>query len=134
MASVQDDPPHSEWHMERDRLEFFRKLLNERLEALLTDAAKTMSNMTDEEENFPDPTDRASVESDRNFLLRIRDRERKLISKIQEALDRIDKGTYGICEECGEDISEPRLIARPVTTLCIDCKTSQEEDERRRGD
>jgi DnaK suppressor protein len=120
--------------MERDRLEFFRKLLNERLEALLTDAAKTMSNMTDEEENFPDPTDRASVESDRNFLLRIRDRERKLISKIQEALDRIDKGTYGICEECGEDISEPRLIARPVTTLCIDCKTSQEEDERRRGD
>ncbi len=120
--------------MKSDRLDFFRKLLNERLDALLGDAAKTMTNMTDEEENFPDPTDRASVESDRNFLLRIRDRERKLISKIQEALERIDKGTYGICEECGEEISEPRLIARPVTTLCIDCKTSQEEDERRRGD
>ncbi len=120
--------------MERKKVEYFRKLLNERLQALVTDAVKTMSNMTDEEENFPDPTDRASVESDRNFLLRIRDRERKLITKIYEALDRLDKGTYGICEECGEKISEKRLIARPVTTLCIDCKTSQEEDERRRGE
>jgi DnaK suppressor protein len=120
--------------MDAEKREFFRKLLNERLEALLTDAARTMTNMTDEEESFPDPTDRASVESDRNFLLRIRDRERKLISKIREALDRIDKGTYGICEECGEEISEQRLMARPVTTLCIDCKTSQEEDERRRGE
>jgi DnaK suppressor protein len=120
--------------MQPEKREYFRELLNERLEALLSDAAKTMNNMTDEEENFPDPTDRASVESDRNFLLRIRDRERKLISKIQEAIDRIEKGTYGICEECGEEISEQRLVARPVTTLCIDCKTSQEEDERRRGD
>lgn len=120
--------------MDAQKLEFFRKLLNERLEALLNDAARTVTNMTDEEESFPDPTDRASVESDRNFMLRIRDRERKLISKIREALDRIDKGTYGICEECGEEISEQRLLARPVTTLCIDCKTSQEEDERRRGE
>lgn len=120
--------------MDAQKLDFFRKLLNERLEALLNDAARTMTNMTDEEESFPDPTDRASVESDRNFVLRIRDRERKLISKIREALDRIEKGTYGICEECGEEISEQRLLARPVTTLCIDCKTSQEEDERRRGE
>ncbi len=67
--------------MDAQKLEFFRKLLNERLEALLNDAARTMTNMTDEEETFPDPTDRASVESDRNFMLRIRDRERKLISK-----------------------------------------------------
>ncbi|MEJ5378326.1 MAG: RNA polymerase-binding protein DksA [bacterium] len=120
--------------MDAQKREFFRKLLNERLEALLNDAARTVTNMTDDEESFPDPTDRASVESDRNFMLRIRDRERKLISKIREALDRIDKGTYGICEECGEEISEQRLLARPVTTLCIDCKTSQEEDERRRGE
>ncbi len=120
--------------MDAQKLDFFRKLLNERLEALLNDAARTMTNMTDEEESFPDPTDRASVESDRNFMLRIRDRERKLISKIREALDRIEKGTYGVCEECGEEISEQRLLARPVTTLCIDCKTSQEEDERRRGE
>lgn len=120
--------------MDAEKREFFRKLLTERLEALLSDAARTMTNMTDEEESFADPTDRATIESDRNFMLRIRDRERKLISKIREALDRIDKGTYGICEECGEEISEQRLLARPVTTLCIDCKMSQEEDEKRRGE
>ena len=120
--------------MEKEKLEEFRALLNERLETLLTEASRTMNDMTDEEENFPDPTDRASVESDRNFLLRIRDRERKLIIKIKEALGRIDNGTYGICEECGDDISEQRLKARPVTTFCIDCKTSQEENEKRRGE
>lgn len=119
--------------MDKERLEYFRRLLNERLDALLSDAAKTVNELTDDEENFPDPTDRATVESDRNFLLRIRDRERKLIMKIREALKRIDEGTYGICEECGEEISEQRLMARPVTTLCIDCKTTQEEDEKRRG-
>lgn len=120
--------------MDNEKLEYFRKLLTDRLDALLSEAAKTVNDLTDDEESFPDPTDRASVESDRNFLLRIRDRERKLIMKIREALKRIDNGTYGICEECGEEISEQRLMARPVTTLCIDCKTSQEEDERRRGE
>lgn len=120
--------------MNKKKLEQFRKLLNERLDVLVNEATKTMTDMTGEEETFPDPTDRASVESDRNFLLRIRDRERKLIVKIREALDRIDKGTYGICEECGDEISEQRLLARPVTELCIECKTSQEEDERRRGE
>jgi DnaK suppressor protein len=120
--------------MNKKKLGQYRKLLNERLDVLVNEATKTMTDMTGEEENFPDPTDRASVESDRNFLLRIRDRERKLIVKIREALDRIDKGTYGICEECGEEISEQRLLARPVTELCIECKTSQEEDERRRGE
>ena len=120
--------------MEKEKLEEFRALLNEHLETLLTEATRTMNDMTDEEETFPDPTDRASVESDRNFLLRIRDRERKLIIKIKEALTRIDNGTYGICEECGDEISEQRLKARPVTTYCIDCKTSQEENEKRRGE
>jgi len=82
------------------------------------------------------PTDRASLESDRNFLLRIKDRERKLILKVKEALDRIDNGTFGICESCGKSISEKRLKARPVTTLCIECKTeveNQEQKERMRG-
>ena len=120
--------------MDKEKLEFFRNLLTERLDTLLSEAAKTVNNLTGDEVVFPDPTDRASVESDRNFLLRIRDRERKLILKIREALERIEQGTYGICEECGEEISEQRLQARPVTTLCIDCKTSQEEDERMRGD
>jgi DnaK suppressor protein len=86
--------------------------------------------MTDEKTNFPDPTDRAALESDRNFELRIRDRERKLIMKIREALARIDAGEFGICESCQEDISDARLRARPVTTLCIECKTEQERQEK----
>jgi len=86
--------------------------------------------MNDEKANFPDPTDRASLESDRNFELRIRDRERKLINKIREAVERLDEGEYGVCESCGEDIGEARLRARPVTTLCIECKTEQERQEK----
>ncbi len=89
--------------------------------------------MSDLKENMPDPADRATLESDRNFTLRIRDRERRLIGKIKEALERIENGTYGICESCEEDISEKRLKARPVTTLCIDCKTKQEDEEKLKG-
>ena len=83
-------------------------------------------------ELFPDPTDRASLEDNRNLTLRIRDRERKLISKIDEALGRIEDGSYGRCEECGGEIGVERLRARPVTTLCIACKSQQEAEERRR--
>ena len=115
------------------KIEKFRKLLNERLADLLDEATKTVTGMSDLKENLPDPSDRATLESDRNFTLRIRDRERKLIGKIKEALERLDSGTYGICESCGEDISEKRLLARPVTTLCIDCKKKQEANERARG-
>jgi DnaK suppressor protein len=89
--------------------------------------------MSDAIDTFPDPTDRATLETDRNFMLRIRDRERKLISKIKEALERIEDGTYGLCEACGEPIGEKRLMARPVTTLCIECKARQEKQERVRG-
>ena len=113
--------------------QFFKDLLTKRLDELLSGANKTVSQMTDHGENFPDPTDRASMESERNFELRIRDRERKLISKIKEALGRIEDETYGICEECGEDISQERLKARPVTTLCIDCKKKQEVEEKVKG-
>jgi DnaK suppressor protein len=118
--------------MERERLESFRELLNERLKAILGEAEKTVKGMTTDRDSFPDPTDRANLETDRNFLLRIRDRERKLIGKIKEALARIDDGTFGICEECGEEISEERLKARPMTTLCIDCKTKAEEEEKQK--
>ena len=114
----------------KERIEYFKDLLTKRLEKLLAEAGKTVGDMSDEEETFPDPTDRASLESDRNFLLRIRDRERKLIVKIEEALDRIENDTFGICEMCGEEISEERLQARPVTTQCIDCKTEEEEKEK----
>ncbi|MBW1918235.1 MAG: RNA polymerase-binding protein DksA [Deltaproteobacteria bacterium] len=119
--------------MEPERLEYFRDLLHSRLEELLKEAEKTVSGMTNPIDMFPDPTDRATLETDRNFTLRIRDRERKLISKIKEALDRIEDGSYGFCEACGEPISEKRLLARPVTTLCIKCKAKQEEQERLRG-
>ncbi len=118
--------------MRTRELKHFQGLLNEKLDELLAEADRTVDVMTDAKaENFPDPTDRASLESNRNFTLRIRDRERKLIAKIKEALTRIDDGSYGKCEECGENISRERLEARPVTTLCIDCKSLQEARERK---
>ncbi len=116
--------------MNKKKLEEFRELLQEQMDQLLREADKTVSEMTDEKTNFPDPTDRASLESDRNFELRIRDRERKLINKIREALERIDNGEFGECEDCGDEIGEARLKARPVTTLCIECKTEQERQEK----
>ena len=98
----------------KKKIKYFEKLLNQRLDELLNEANKTVSGMTADKENLPDPADRASLESNRNFTLRIRDRERKLIGKIKEALERIEVGTYGICEECEEEISEARLIILPL--------------------
>jgi DnaK suppressor protein len=123
--------------MDQEKLLFFKGLLEAKLHSLIQEAEKACVDMRkDQNGDFPDPTDRASLESDRNFLLRIKDRERKLILKIKEALDRIDNGTFGICESCGKQISEKRLIARPITTLCIDCKKEgelKEQLERLRG-
>lgn len=116
--------------MKKEHADEFRQILQDQMDQLLRGADKTVSDMTDEKTNFPDPTDRASLESDRNFELRIRDRERKLINKIREAMERIEAGEFGICEECGEDIGRARLKARPVTTLCIECKTEQERQEK----
>jgi DnaK suppressor protein len=118
--------------MRKRELSAFRKLLHERRQELVSEASRTVDGMGENREQFPDPTDRASLEGNRNLLLRIRDRERKLISKIDEALGRIEDGSYGKCEECGADIGLERLRARPVTTLCIDCKSLQEAQERRR--
>jgi DnaK suppressor protein len=117
--------------MDADKLEFFRNALAEEMKTLLSEAGKTVTEMNSDSANFPDPTDRATQESDRNFELRIRDRERKLINKIKDALDRIDAGEFGVCEECGDEISEARLKVRPVTTLCINCKMDAEQKERR---
>ena len=120
--------------MDQEKLLYFKGLLEGMLHDLLVEAGKTATDMRqDSNGDFPDPTDRASLESDRNFTLRIRDRERKLIGKIKEALERIETGSYGVCESCGEEISEARLKARPVTTLCIECKTKQEQEEKVRG-
>jgi DnaK suppressor protein len=115
--------------VEKKDIEYFREVLTNHLEELLGHAENTVTGMTAPKENFPDPTDRASLEADRNFMLRIRDRENKLIKKIKEALERIEDDTYTICEKCGEDISLARLKARPVTTRCIDCKTKEEATE-----
>jgi DnaK suppressor protein len=117
--------------MDQEKLLYFKGLLEGRLHSLLEEAEKTVSDMVqDRKGEFPDPTDRASFESERNFLLRIKDRERKLIMKVKEALNRIDNGTFGICESCGRPISEKRLMVRPITTQCIDCKTEGEKKER----
>ncbi len=117
--------------MRQRELTTFQKLLHERRQELLTEALHTVDGMGTDRELFPDPTDRAALEGNRNLLLRIRDRERKLITKIDEALGRIEDGSYGKCEACEGEIGVDRLKARPVTTLCIDCKSLQEAEERR---
>lgn len=119
--------------MNEKDLSYFKEFLSNRLEDLLNQADNTVSGMTVQNDHFPDPTDRASLEADRNFMLRIRDRESKLIIKIKKALERIENKTFGICETCGEDISVERLKARPVTTQCIDCKTKEEALEKALG-
>lgn len=119
--------------MKKKDLKFFKNLLNDRLQELLSHADNTVTGMTQQKENFPDPTDRASHEANRSFELRIRDREHKLIKKIKITLERIDNGTFGICETCEEDISIKRLRARPVTTQCIDCKKREEDMEKALG-
>jgi len=119
--------------MKKKDKENFKKHLTARLNDLLNQAGDTVSGMTETKENFPDPTDRAALEADRNFMLRIRDREAKLIKKIRAALERIEGDRYGICESCGQDISIERLKARPVTTQCIDCKSKEEALEKALG-
>lgn len=119
--------------MDNKDIEYFRELLTQKLDELLNQADDTVSEMNDSKGNFPDPTDRAAYEADRNFELRIRDREYKLIKKVKKALERIEEGSFGICEKCGEDIAIARLKARPVTTLCIECKTTEEAQEKALG-
>jgi len=107
-----------------------KKLVKQRQD-LLVEAGQTLnSKLSTEKESFPDPTDQAVAELDNNFTLRLRGREQKLLKKIDEAISRIDGGSYGVCESCGGEISIKRLEARPVTTLCIECKTRQEEEEK----
>jgi len=114
-----------------EHMRMFERLLQSQRKELLQDAERTVNEMTEKDESFADPADRASWESEASRDLRIRDRERKLVSKIDEALARIADGTFGECEECGEMISVGRLKARPVTTLCINCKSEQEMQENK---
>lgn len=120
--------------MEAKDIQFFRDMLNAMLEEILQKGQATIDDMTETVEVYADPADRATAESDRAFTLRLRDRERKLIKKITQAIQRIEDGEFGVCVECGDEIGIARLKARPMTTLCINCKSKQEEDEMVRGD
>jgi DnaK suppressor protein len=117
--------------MRQRELKFFRRLLEGRKREILEEAERALGSMNKKPgEAYADPTDRATLESDRALLLRMRDRERKLLTKINEAFTRIESGVYGRCEECDDEIGIERLKARPVTTLCIGCKSAQEARER----
>ena len=121
-------PKAKEEFMNELQQEYFRQKLLKWRDELLTEANETRNNLQEESMGQPDIADRASAETDRSLELRARDRQRKLISKIDEALSRIDDGSYGYCEETGENIGLKRLIARPIATLSID---SQERHERK---
>jgi len=122
-----------EEYMNAEQLAHFRKLLTSWKKELMVEVDKTVNHMQDEAANFPDPNDRASQESDFTMELRARDRERKLIKKIDESLDTLEDGDYGFCEQCGIEIGIRRLEARLTATLCIDCKTLDEIKEKHIG-
>lgn len=127
-------PSDDEEYMGVPQRAYFRLLLLQWRGQLMEEAEKTVSAMNEEKAIFADPTDRATLETDRNFELRTRDRERKLIGKIDRTIAKIEAGgdEYGYCSECGVEIGLRRLEARPVTDLCIDCKTKEEHMEKQR--
>lgn len=112
-------------------IELIKQDLLKKKQMLLAATNETISKqLGTQKENLPELGDQASMERDYDFLLRLKGREKKLLTKIEQALERIDKGTYGVCEDCEQDIGLKRLQARPVTTMCIECKTEQEEKEK----
>jgi DnaK suppressor protein len=116
--------------MNKKKLADFKKILQSRLGELLNEADRTVKDISENDvDTSSDPTDQAVQELDRNRLLRFKDRERKLIRKIEKALNRIEDGSYGGCEACGAPINDARLKARPMTTLCIDCATELESEK-----
>ncbi|GAB3368687.1 RNA polymerase-binding protein DksA [Spongiibacter taiwanensis] len=119
-----------EAYMNEDQKNHFRQILYSWKSELMQEVDRTVSHMKDEAANFPDPADRATQEEEFSLELRTRDRERKLIKKIDATLDLIDEDDYGFCDTCGVEIGIKRLEARPTATLCIDCKTLDEIKER----
>lgn len=122
-----------EEYMNEAQLQHFTNILNNWKAELMEEVDRTVHHMQDDAANFPDPNDRATQESEFSLELRTRDRERKLIKKIEESLKNIESGDYGYCETCGVEIGIRRLEARPTATLCIDCKTLDEIRERQMG-
>lgn len=123
-----------ELYMSKEQLEHFRQILGSWKSDLMREVDRTVSHMKDEAANFPDPNDRATQEEEFSLELRTRDRERKLIRKIDEALQRIEDGSYGYCLETGEEIGIKRLEARPVATLCLEAQERRERREKQYGD
>jgi DnaK suppressor protein len=123
-------PTDDEPFMNPRQREYFRQKLERWRDEILRESRETLENLQEENQNHPDMADRASSESDRALELRTRDRQRKLISKIDAALKRIDEGTYGYCEETGEPIGIARLDARPIATLSLEAQESHERREK----
>jgi DnaK suppressor protein len=123
-------PRRGEEYMSKKQLNHFRKILGAWKRELMYEVDRTVHHMQDEAANFPDPNDRATQESEFGLELRTRDRERKLLRKIDSALARIDEGAYGFCDETGEEIGLKRLEARPVATLCLEAQERRELAER----
>lgn len=123
-------PNENETYMNASQLEYFKQKLIKWREELQKETVETLHHMQEESLNEPDINDRASTETDRSMELRTRDRERKLIQKINQALERIDDGTYGFCEETGVPIGIARLNARPIATLCLEAQELHERLEK----
>lgn len=123
-----------EQYMNKEQLDHFRQILSSWKRDLMEEVDRTVLHMKDEAANFPDPNDRATQESEFSLELRTRDRERKLIRKIEEALQRVEDGSYGYCSETGEEIGVKRLEARPVATLCVEAQERRERREKQYGD
>jgi DnaK suppressor protein len=122
-----------EEYMNANQLEHFKTILKNWKGQLMHEVDRTVDHMQNDSSNFPDPNDRASQESEFSLELRTRDRERRLIKKIDESLSEIESGDYGFCESCGIEIGIRRLEARPTASLCIDCKTLDEIREKQMG-
>lgn len=121
--------PSAKMSLREKKMQDIRKNLVMQRKELLVGAMEALNELPGQTV-FPDLGDQATAEIDRNFMLRLKGREQKLLKKIEEALERIDHGVFGICDKCGQEINVRRLEARPVTTMCIECKTLQEEEEK----
>ena len=126
-------PKRGEEYMSDKQLAHFKSILQRWKAELMEEVDRTVMHMKDEAANFPDPADRATQEEEFSLELRTRDRERKLIKKIDATIERVDQDDYGFCDACGVEIGIKRLEARPTASLCIDCKTSAEEEEKIRN-
>jgi DnaK suppressor protein len=132
VAKAPEAKPKKKLALREQRIQDIKKVLIMQRNALLDEAEEAL-NALPGQTIFPDMGDQASAEIDRSFMLRLRGREQRLLKKIEQAIEKIDSGAFGICDVCGEEITLKRLEARPVTNMCIFCKTEQEEEEKLRG-